>query len=42
MPSREKIIPCCAKCGDELHTDENTTLINLGQNHKCEREESNV
>jgi hypothetical protein len=33
-----KIIPLCGKCDQELNTDENTTLINLGHDHKCSQD----
>jgi hypothetical protein len=35
---REKIIPLCGKCDQELNTDENTTLLNLGHDHKCSQD----
>jgi hypothetical protein len=30
----ETIFPiCCGLCGEELHTDEKTTMNNIGQEH---------
>jgi len=38
MDLSKLVIPCCGKCGQELNTDENTTLLNLGHDHKCSQD----
>lgn len=31
---KETMLPvCCGLCGEELHTDEKTTMFNIGQEH---------